>query len=380
MYRTLRAICIIATILALGSAQGADAPRPTPEQLEDLHLLQGPWKVGTIHRESVLFLKDEGNPSARLLFDASKIIKVERADRTKTYELGKDFELSSDGSTLTLTPNSPVFFHKSSDLFLPKGAKNSIGQRAGHPDQSLLFAQGHVWHDWQVEITYEPKSFSWGGYKPTYLGSKLPNTLVKLKSKQAVTLALSGDSISEGYNASGFTGGKPHMPAYAGLVSAQLAKSYGGPVTMHNRAIAGWSVKQGNDDLDKLLAEKPDLVIIAYGMNDVGYRNPAVYKAGIATMLDRIKAANSKTEVILVSTMLGNPAWHHTAPEWFPKYRDALASLQREGVVMVDLTSVFTKLAERKTHSDITGNGVNHPNDYGHRIYAQAILSTLIED
>jgi hypothetical protein len=26
---------------------------------------------------------------------------------------------------------------------------------------------------------------------------------------------------------------------------------------------------------------------------------------------------------------------------------------------------------------DISGNGLNHPNDYGHRIYADVILKTI---
>jgi acyl-CoA thioesterase I len=34
---------------------------------------------------------------------------------------------------------------------------------------------------------------------------------------------------------------------------------------------------------------------------------------------------------------------------------------------------------ERKRHIDLTGNGVNHPDDYGHRVYAQAILALLVD-
>ena len=32
-----------------------------------------------------------------------------------------------------------------------------------------------------------------------------------------------------------------------------------------------------------------------------------------------------------------------------------------------------------KRDLDLTGNGLNHPNDFGHRLYAQAIVSVLIE-
>jgi len=133
-----------------------------------------------------------------------------------------------------------------------------------------------------------------------------------------------GDSISQGYNASGFTKAPPFIPPYPALVAAQLEKTYGSKVALHNRAIAGWSVGQGARDLDKLLKLRPDLVIIAYGMNDVGGRNPERFKTNIAELLKQIKEANAVTEVILVTSMMGNPEWVRTPAEMFPKYRNAL--------------------------------------------------------
>ena len=41
--------------------------------------------------------------------------------------------------------------------------------------------------------------------------------------------------------------------------------------------------------------------------------------------------------------------------------------------------SIWQRLLTRKRHVDVTGNGVNHPNDYGHRVYAQAILALLLD-
>ena len=359
---------------------GEDRPTPIAEQLPGLGLLNGPWSGGTIHRESVLFVQGkQGRPSARLLFDARKVLAVHRADGKQSFEAGRDYEVTADGSELVLPTGSRIFFHKESYFYLPKGAPNSYAHLVGHPETSLLYAQGHVWHDWQVEITYEPKDATWTGYRPEYAGDRLPKTLAKLKAKQPLTIAVSGDSISEGYNASGFTKGEPFMPPYPGLVAAQLEQTFGAKVTMHNLAIAGWSSGQGVKDLDNLLKRKPDLVIIAYGMNDVGGRNPAAFKANVAEMLRRIKADAPSAEVILVSPMLGNPEWVHTPPEMFPKYRDALAGLQGEGVVLADVTAIWEKLMTRKRHFDVTGNGLNHPDDYGHRIYAQAILTLLVE-
>ncbi len=96
-------------------------------------------------------------------------------------------------------------------------------------------------------------------------------------------------------------------------------------------------------------------------------------------MLQRIREANPAPEVILVATMTGNPDWVATPPEMFPIYRDALASFEGPGVVLADMTAVWQRLLRRKRHLDLTGNGVNHPNDCGHRIYAQAILKLLVD-
>ena len=43
------------------------------------------------------------------------------------------------------------------------------------------------------------------------------------------------------------------------------------------------------------------------------------------------------------------------------------------------LPAVWELMLKNKHDLDLTGNGLNHPNDFGHRLYAQAILSVLTE-
>lgn len=38
---------------------------------------------------------------------------------------------------------------------------------------------------------------------------------------------------------------------------------------------------------------------------------------------------------------------------------------------------LWRKFLRRKSFYDLTGNGVNHPDDYGHRIYASVILEVF---
>ena len=43
------------------------------------------------------------------------------------------------------------------------------------------------------------------------------------------------------------------------------------------------------------------------------------------------------------------------------------------------MTSVWGEMFKRKSFHDLTGNGINHPNDFGHRLYAQVILALLVK-
>lgn len=348
--------------------------------LPDQHLLEPWWSSPVIYRDSTLPMQLEPNGpiTGRLAFPAAELIAVKDASGARTYEIGKDVTLAADGRTLTFGAASKVPYLTSADLYPPAGAPNSYKHRVGHPEQNLLFWQGHWFHDRQVEITYRRKSTEWPAAVSQFAEQTLPNTLARLRAKEPVTIGVSGDSITQGYNATGFTDGEPHTAPYPDLVAAQLQATYGAPVALKNRAIAGWSIAHGLKDLDNLLSEKPHLIIVAYGMNDVGRRDPEWFRSQVEEFLKRVRAADPAIEVILVASMTGNREWIHTPNEMFPKYRDALQSLTGPGVALADLTSVWMLLDQSKLHLDLTGNGLNHPNDTGHRLYAQSILGLLV--
>lgn len=386
---TTRLIAALACLLAANAAAyGEEAPppdaaaaKPIAEMLADLHLLEPFWSSPIAHRESVLFVADDPAKPAtgKLLFPATKILAIHSADGQTAFELGKDVELSPDGRELVVLEGSRIPHLAADDLFPPAGAPRTIQHKADDPQRHMLFDNAHWFHDQQVEVTYAHEPAKWPAATPAFAGERLPHVLAKLRAGQPVVINVSGDSIAAGGNASGATKAPPWMPAFPELVAAQLEQTYQSDVTLHNRAVGGWIAPQGAGDLDALLATKPDLVIIAYGMNDVGYRNADAFKQTIAGMLERIRQANAETDVILVSPMTGHAQWVHTPPEMFPLYRDALASLAGPGVALADVTSLWQEMLSRKREVDLTGNGVNHPNDFGHRVYAQAVLALLVE-
>ena len=188
-----------------------------------------------------------------------------------------------------------------------------------------------------------------------------------------------GDSISTGCNASGWADGKPFQPAYPELISRMLHETYKGQVEVVNLSVGGKDSAWGLTMVGKVAEARPDLVLLAFGMNDSGGRPARDFQEHIAaTIRRRIKEQRPKVEFILVATMVGNPDWVALKQELFPQYRNALAGLCGPGVALADVTSIWSEFLRLKKDWDQTGNGVNHPNDFGHRVYAQVVSSLLI--
>lgn len=348
------------------------------ETIDQMYLLEPAWQSETVFRESsvLLQLDKNGTRMARLAFPASQILSVVSANSEIEFQAGRDFILQEDKQTLNWLADTPEAI-TSAQLFPSKDAPNSYRHRAGNPDQNLLYSPGRWFHDHNIEITYRRANFQSTVQSSDGL-SGLGRCREKLKSKASVKIAVSGDSISTGLDASGTTQSAPNQPGYPELVAAQLTRSFGCKVELTNRAVSGWSIAQGVADLDNLLSASPDLLIVAYGMNDVGRRDPAWFSDQARTIRDRAKARLPELEILWVSPMLGNKEWVHTPREMFARYRDELARLVGPGTALADLTSVWETMLIHKHDLDLTGNGLNHPNDFGHRLYAQAILQKLV--
>src|SRR5262249_40064308 len=145
----------------------------------------------------------------------------------------------------------------------------------------------------------------------------------------------------------------------------------------HNFGTAGWTAADALWDTERITAVKPDVVIVAFGMNDATYADAHEYVANVSGTLSRVRAEVAHAEFILVLTLLPTPECKWIVHSRFAEYRDALVTLTGNGVALADVTTLWTALVARKNPHDLSGNGWNHPNDFGHRIYAQTILATM---
>ncbi|MCU1382514.1 MAG: hypothetical protein JWL71_1211 [Acidobacteria bacterium] len=330
----------------------------------DPRLLEPFWRLSTVHGESLLFVDDgDGVATATLLFPGIDLVSLSSATGEVTFEADRDFVVDRGTGVISRTRGSRLPFAPLAELYPPV-------------DPFVLIADGDEFHRRQVAATYRHRS-EWTGHVPGSDALALPRTFARLQSAQTVTIGVTGDSISEGYNASGFTGAPPHQPAYADLVAAGIEHARGSHVTLHNLATAGWTSDDGLADVERVAEIRPDLVIVAFGMNDAGYAEAPDFAENIGGIIAGVRAASADAEFVLVSPMLPNPRWAYPVMARFPAYRDALAVLCGAGVALADVTTVWTDLLARKSVHDLTGNGINHPNDFGHRVYAQVILALL---
>ncbi len=340
------------------------------------------WTSQVMRNESLLFIAESAREpaSATLLFVPDHISTLGGADGAAVYAEGEDYTVDTSAGRLYLTAGSRIPRVTRAELYASadEGSEGFMHVR-GDPATRLLSAEGDAFHRRQTAVTYSHAPGLWRGYVPACAGAALPRTLDRLRRHLPVTVCVAGDSISEGYNASGFVGTPPWQPSYAALVAAGLEHAYQSPVTLHNVAQAGSASDTGRYMADGIAAARPDLVIVAFGMNDAGYLDADEFGANIRALMEAIRRTAPATEFVLVSSMLPHPDWHYPVMERFAVYRDALASLCGVGTVLADLTSLWRDVLTRKSVYDLTGNGINHPNDFGHRLYAHVILSLLVD-
>jgi acyl-CoA thioesterase-1 len=339
------------------------------------------WRSGHMDGESLLFLETTpGKPAtSSLLVKPDGPVSLTSATGEVEYVENVDYTLDRASGLLTRTSGSRISkttvaeLHPSVD---PDGS--GFMHVRGNPNAFLMVGDD-VFHRRQATASYSFDTAQWTGCRPGFAGANVPRTLERLRRRAALTLCLIGDSISEGYNASGFIGAAPYQPPYGTLVATALDHVYGSRVTLRNFATAGWTSDDGLGAVGAVAAERPHLVLIAFGMNDAGYADPADYAANIRAIVEGIRRPAPQTEFVLVSSMLPNPEWHYPLMERFAGYRQALSDLLCPGIILADLTTLWMDAMVRKTPYDLTGNGINHPNDFGHRLYSQTIVSLLAE-
>jgi hypothetical protein len=246
-----------------------------------------------------------------------------------------------------------------------------------------------AWYSLQskwIVVTYTHKD-TLEAPTPAYKADRLPNILEKLRSGKPVNVVAFGTGLIRGMHSSGFDDIPPYMPCYAELFTDGLGKRYGNKaIRLFNAALPGAEVDWGAEYADKYINPlKPDLVILDFGIHDCWKYTPDDYRDYMATIIRKVKAANPRTEFVLVSDMMYDPDYvldGNEKKDWYRSnmrgYHKALQSLETEGVVGLDMTTLSEAIYQRKKARDCLANPF-YPNDYMTRWYAQAMMALFEE-
>jgi lysophospholipase L1-like esterase len=164
-----------------------------------------------------------------------------------------------------------------------------------------------------------------------------------------------------------------------------IEQTYNVTVTQKNVGVSGSNTNGGVSKLPEICAEKPDLVIIAFGMNDGCSMPTATYVANINKMVSTINENCPDACIVVVGTSLPNDkiSWNiNDSKSLLVYHRDYAPALMNAesnwtNAAFANVTSANNQLYARKVYQDLAGSNSNHPNDYMHRIYAQVILKTI---
>jgi lysophospholipase L1-like esterase len=337
------------------------------------------WESGQMNGESILpMVKQDGDDATvELAFVPAELPRLEKFDYTQTYEAGRDFTWAPGTNRLIIPTGSRIKTVTEDQLYRP--ANSQQHGKCRDKDCDIFFGAKGQYRELQTAVTYTFDPSQWHLAEMMQPTGSLPNTAAKLNAGQPVNLVLMGDSITTGCDASGKYNVAPYAPGYGQLIADALTKQFNCHINAQNLAVGGKTSDWGIEQIDKIIAEKPDLVILAFGMNDASHQTTAMdFQSNIRKMIVDIQSQLPATEFVLIATMTANAEWMYASPELYPQYRQALNQLQKTGLIMADVFTLWDDMVKRKGYLSFTANGLNHPNDFGHRLYAQVIWSSLL--
>lgn len=214
---------------------------------------------------------------------------------------------------------------------------------------------------------------------------RIPKTLAKLKAGQPVTIVCLGDSVTAGGNAS-----KPEF-RYVDVFAAGLRERFPqAKIDVQNISAGGSNSRQWLDPeghpyrnlhglenparFERVVEAKPDLVTIEF-VNDAGL-NAAQVEESYSEILHRLEPTGA--EVILITphfTMWKMMGFKNMREAEHRPYVLALRDFAtKHQLGLADASARWEHLAkEGLPYLSLLDNTINHPDDRGHRLFAEEL-------
>ena len=356
------------------------------------------WQTSEMYDEGGVVVGETGE--IRLLRKPIKnTVTVRNVHLDTTYREGIDYIVDGNVVRRIATGSMPYFKYEEYYFDEPYNGTHLLcdpgkaeisyeGEKYLYSSEGAAGVKNHVMISYRTADTYT--QFTPEG------DSNAQSFVDKLKNDEEVSIMFYGDSITHGACASGTSFGgsvNPYLPRWSELVCEWLNQNYQANVKHLNRAQGGWTTKQGLDNfiggenrigphLDEI-----DMLVIAFGANDPIITDE-LYKSQIKGMMDMYLERQPNGSIVLVSPFVFN----QQTSNWFInqwRFEGLLEELKAEyaakgisnKISVAKVYSFFKGVCDTgKLSRDYLGNNINHPNDYGVRMYAQVALKTICGD
>ncbi|MBK8039015.1 MAG: prolyl oligopeptidase family serine peptidase [Verrucomicrobiaceae bacterium] len=192
------------------------------------------------------------------------------------------------------------------------------------------------------------------------------------EAKEPVRIVCIGDSITGVYYHSG------GMRAYPEMLQIALQKLHPkAKVTVRNAGISGDTSKGGLARLERdVLAHKPHLVTIMFGMNDLVRVPVADFVANTKQIIQRCRDAGAEVVLCTQNSILNSPS---RPVAKLAEYSQAIRDLAKaESLGLADCHAAFEALHAKDVVAwNFLLSDAIHPNMDGHKLFAETIAKTI---
>ena len=193
-----------------------------------------------------------------------------------------------------------------------------------------------------------------------------------VEGKEPVRIACIGDSITGVYYHSG------GMRAYPEMLQIALQKIHPqAQVTVRNAGISGETTARGLLRLERdVLAHKPHLVTIMFGMNDLVRTPVADFQNNLREIIRRCRAIDAEVILCTQNSVVENPKW---PPAKVAEFTQAIRDIAKaESLPVADCFAAVEAIhAKDALEWNLLLSDSIHPNMAGHKLFAETIAQTI---
>jgi len=347
------------------------------------------WYTREVYNETCTFVGESGE--ATLMYEPTLVHSVRSYDLSTTYLEGIDYEIV--GRKIKRIPTGSMPYWGIEEYYRPTMGALDIrltveDSLAGQVTWSPCYLPYHdgdaTITSKQVAITYRHNEIYSGNY-PEAQKDKLTNVLEKMANGEDINIAVYGDSVSVGCNASGTSYGgniNPYMPAWFNIVKQYIEKKYDITANVSSNGQGGWKLQDCIDNYDaRMKGGDYDFLMLRIGGNDQATTENQ-YKKQLLDLLDEFFGDYPNANVVIVTPEVANgqcAGWQGSVPfieMWTEEVIKAHANANQIAIAKVTSFDDWLEL-RGKMDRDWLANNINHGNDFMIRSYVQTILKVM---